>query len=163
MLLKFKDTRVEYKKIIAPFDFKNKYKNLPMTKLTEIPVYELIKEFTQSALYFKTLEKNYHIDINSHDSDFNIEFLDKELLNKANEIMEEIISLNKRKKNLSAKFNHMNDNQKSIEEANEIFNKFQECSNKYYELIPRKRFNNTVKTFLFNFLFNFNFSFNFFI
>jgi hypothetical protein len=157
MLLKFKDSKVEFRKMIAPFDFKEKNKNLPKTKLTDIPVYELIKEFTQSALYFKTLEETYQIDVNSQDSDFNIEFLDKELLKEANEIMEEIVSLNNRRKNLQVKFTKLNNNNdKTIEEANEIFIKFQELSNKYYELIPRKRFKNTVKyIFLYIFLSNF--------
>lgn len=134
MLLKFKDSKIEYKKMIAPFDFKI----LPKTKIVDIPVFELIKEFTQSALYFKILNNNNcHIEKN----EFNIEFLDRDLLNKANDILNEIVNLKNKRRSLSSKFPP---DENTIEEANKIYSQAEEFSNKYYELIPRNRFNYSV-------------------
>lgn len=140
--MKFKESRVEYKKMIAPFDFKL----LPKTKIPELPVFDLMREFTQSALYFRTLER-YQID----QSDFNIEFLDRDLLNKANNILDQIVLVRNKEKSVSSKYPP---DEKSMEESNKNYQEFQELSNKLFELIPRKRFNDSVKIKKFKIIFN---------
>lgn len=132
MLLKFKNSKVEYNQMLKPFDFKK----LPKSDIKEKSVFELIKEFTNSSLYFKALKT---IDID--ESIFNIEFLDKNLLNKAEDFLDKI---KQTQEELQSFANTLNYDDAIIEKIQKLNMKIYEHSSSYYELIPRERFKNTV-------------------
>jgi hypothetical protein len=132
MLLIFKNSKVEYNKLLKPF----KFKKLPKSELKDKNVFELIKEFTNSSLYFKAL-KTIGID----ESLFNIEFLDKNLLNKAEDFLDKI---KQTQEQLQSFENTLNYDDATIEKIQKLNIKIYEHSSSYYELIPRERFKNKV-------------------
>lgn len=132
MLLVFKNSRVEYKKLLKPFD----YKYLPRSNVKESEVFNLIKEFSNSSLYYKSINS-----INIDQSSFNIEFLDKNILTRAEEFLEKIKNSIEELESFSLSNIHDEDNIGKIQKLNmKIF----EYSNQYYELLPRERFKNRV-------------------
>lgn len=132
MLLKFKQAKVEYNNLLKPFNFKL----LPKSDVRDKSVFELMKEFTNSSLYFKALKK-FDID----ESLFNIEFLDKNLLNKAEDFLYKIKQTQEELQSFSTTLNY---DEATIEKIQKLNMKIYEYSSSYYELIPRKRFNNSV-------------------
>lgn len=133
MLLKFKNSKVEYNKLLKPYEFKK----LPKSEIKEKAIFELIREFTNSSLYFKALKT-----INIDESSFNIEFLDKNLLLKAEELLDKIMETQEELKSFS---NTLNYDDLTIEKIQKLNVKIYEYSNTYFELIPRERFKNKVK------------------
>ena len=132
MLLKFKKSRVMHNQLLKPFDFKK----LPTTEIKQKIIFNLIKEFSNSALYFKALNE-----INYDNNNFSIEFLDENILNKANDLLDEISKNADELKSFSSVLNY---DDVVIEKVHNINFKIYELSNKYYELIPKERFKDNV-------------------
>jgi len=132
MLLKFKNSKVEYNKLLKPYNFKK----LPQSGIKEKAIFKLIKEFTNSSLYFKALKT-----INIDESNFNIEFLDKNLLRKAENILERIKETQEELGGFSSVLNY---DDITIEKIHKLNMKIYDFSNSYYEIIPRERFHNKV-------------------
>ena len=132
MLLKFNEVQLTHKELLKPFE----YDKCPRSNI-EIPqIQTLMKEITESSIYFKTLNDN---GINT--DFFNLSMLNKELLIKARDIVKEIfVKLNeidkvKKEQNQGGAFS-----KEKVDKLTELWNKIYILSSRYYELIPKSKF-----------------------
>ena len=132
MLLKYNEVQLTHKELLKPFD----YDNCPRSHI-EIPqIQTLMKEITDSSIYFKMLNDN---GINT--DFFNLSMLNKELLIKARDIVKEIfvklseIDKIKKEQNQEPGFS-----KEKVDKLTELWNKIYILSSRYYELIPKSKF-----------------------
>ena len=134
MLLKFNKVKMNQKELLKNFDYDAcKFKS---TNVKEI--YDLLKIFTDSSIYFKAIRES---GINTEY--FNFSMLNKDLLNQAKKYMKEIYT---KVKELEELRNNRNDllNMKNdlIEKITNKTNEIIILSNYYYELIPKEKYKN---------------------
>ncbi len=140
MLLNINEWKISHKDLLEPFDFKKS----PESSISSKEIKNLIRNFTNSAIYYKAL-KDSGIDTDL----LNFNYLNKELILKARSILGEInkimqeIALLRANKNASGHYDEDVIN-KVLDFKNEIY----ELSSRYYELIPKSKFKNMVIQFI---------------
>jgi len=134
MLLKFNKVKMNQKELLKNFDYD--ICKFQSTNVKEI--YDLLKIFTDSSIYFKAIRES---GINTEY--FNFSMLNKDLLNKAKKYMKEIYTKVKELEDLRKNRTDLLQMKKDLIEK--ITNKTNEIiilSNYYYELIPKEKYKN---------------------
>ena len=134
MLLKFNKVKMNQKELLKKFDYD--ICKFQSTNVKEI--YDLLKIFTDSSIYFKAIRES---GINTEY--FNFSMLNKDLLNQAKKYMKEIYTKVKELEELRKNRTDLLQMKKDLIE--EITNKTNEIiilSNYYYELIPKEKYKN---------------------
>ena len=136
MLLHINEWKLSHKDLLESFDFKKS----PDSKIASKEIKSLIKNMTNSAIYYKALT-----DCGIDTDLLNFNYLNKELIFKARSILGAINKIHQEIANIRQKKNssgHYDENVVSnvLQMKNEVY----ELSSRYYELIPKSKFKNTV-------------------
>jgi ankyrin repeat protein/predicted DNA-binding WGR domain protein len=136
MLLHFNENKINHKELLDSFDFKK----CPESSIKQKEVRNLIKELSNTAIYFKALNES-GIDTN----EFNFNNLNKNLLISArsilgeiNKFQTEIVSI----KNSRNKDGNYPDD--AVDKVLELKSQIYEYSSRYYELLPKNSFKNSA-------------------
>jgi predicted DNA-binding WGR domain protein len=136
MLLHFNENKINHKELLNSFDLKK----CPESSIKQKEVRNLIKELTNTAIYFKALNES-GIDT----SEFNFNYLNKNLLVSARSLLGEINVLQTEiltiKNSRNQDGNYPDD---AVEKVLELKSQIYECSSRYYELLPKNSFKNSA-------------------
>ena len=137
MLLHFREHKLSHRELLESFDLKK----CPESSIKQNEVFNLLKELTNSAIYFKILNES-GIDTEN----FNFSYLNKDLILKARSILGEInILLEETNKVKSARDANGQFIEGAVDKILEFKNKIYDLSSRYYELIPKLEFRNSVR------------------
>lgn len=130
--MNFKEEKLTHKDLLDKFD----YKNTPQSIIPKKEIRYLFKDLTDTAIYYKAFNES------GIDTEF-LSFADlsKELIEEARSYLTLISDTQKELNDLYKTKKH---DEKVLSKALELRNQIFELSNRYYELIPKLEFKNSV-------------------